>query len=132
MNLSKKLNIIGISAFCLGVFCVMIAYFLGISEQSLIMYFGLALIAVSLLTGIFKTIRSIYRRKDKEKRRRVHRIPYEATTITPISDTEGYIKPEGVSTLMQEEKSEDDRERYQTYTIAPKSNKKKRRKKHRK
>lgn len=132
MNLSKKLNIIGVRAFVFGFLCVTIAYFLRFSGRSLIMYVGFALIAVSLLTGIFKRIRSIYRRKTKTKRRRVHRIPYEATTLTPISDTEGYKKSESAPTLMQEEKSNTDCKQYQIYTIAPKSSKKRRRKKHRK
>lgn len=125
MNLSKALNIVGVTFFLFGLLLIITSGVLGTSINSNLMCFGIVFIALSLLVGLLKQVRRFLRRRKKSKhKRKVRRIPYEAETLVPIFETEGYKTSKPFSP--EKENSFDDRIKYQTYTMSPKSDKKKR------
>ena len=125
MNLSKALNIVGVTFFLFGLLLVIIGGVLRTRINSDLLCFGIVFIALSLLVGLFKQVRRFLRRRKKSKhKRKVRRIPYEAETLVPIFENEGYKTSKPFSP--EKERSFDDCIKYQTYIMSPKSDKKKR------
>lgn len=130
MSKTKTLNLIGISTCLLGIFLVALAFLFKFHGNYAVMLIGLIFISLSLIVGIIKHIYRARRRKMRTKKRKKRKV-YTAKTLTPLAETDGYVKSNFDSSFVFQNKTED-QHIYQTYSITPKSNIRKKRRKHRK